>query len=213
MKREIGSEFSTPHAPKQAAPAPGEAHLLSGRGALWFILEDMAATRPVERVWLPAYCCESMIQPFAQRGLDIRFYPVGPEEATVPALGEGDVLLLLDFFGYRREENRKLARRAQAAGAAVIYDATHKLDGHPAAEAHADYSFCSFRKWFYCNDAVAVKHTGTFLSDVGGPHARYTALRNKAAVEKARYLRGEGGDKGAFLQDFAALSQDFSVLV
>lgn len=50
---------------------------LSGRTAIDLILQDIKAKglHP-KSVYMPAWCCDSMLQPFVDRGLDISFYDI-----------------------------------------------------------------------------------------------------------------------------------------
>ena len=49
-------------------------YVLSGRTAIDVILQDIHKERKVQNVYLPAYCCDSMLQPFMDRGIKIHLY-------------------------------------------------------------------------------------------------------------------------------------------
>lgn len=208
--KEIGSEFWLRYPTAPADRADSGVNLLSGRTALRFIIDDLRKRRNVRRVLLPSYCCESMILPFLQAGMKVDFYPVYRDLVGFPADADADAdaVLLLDFFGYTTPQTAEIARLAKRQGMTVIYDATHKLDGNPAAEAWADYSFCSFRKWFYCNYAKAVRHDGDFALTPPLPrYEAYEGLRDEAAREKEAYMVGETNDKESYLRKFRAAEE------
>lgn len=206
--REIGSEFWTPYRPAYVAPADGEAYLLSGRTALRYILDDICKNRSIGKVLLPSYCCESMILPFVQSGMDVQFYPVNGNTVDYPYGHNADVVFLIDFFGYVNPLNSEIANREKSAGKIVIYDSTHKIDGNAAVQEHTDYSFCSYRKWFYCNYAKAVKHHGSFCSTEKLIfNQRYTDIRDEAAREKDAYMAGSIREKESFLSKFRDAEQ------
>jgi dTDP-4-amino-4,6-dideoxygalactose transaminase len=205
--REIGSEFWTRRVPAQMDTADNIAYLLSGRTALKFIIDDICERRSLQRVLLPSYCCESMIKPFMSAGVDVRFYPVHENHLEYPYENDADAVLLIDFFGYVNPENAEIACLEKQSGKIVIYDATHKLGGNPAVEAYADYSFCSYRKWFYCNFAQATKHVGSFHKMECKSNDRYLALRGNAAREKEKYFAGETVEKDKFLSLFSEAEQ------
>ena len=69
--KEIGSEFWTTE-----YYAGEERFFLSGRTALDFIIRDITAEICVNKVFLPALCCHSMIEPFLSNGLSVNFYDV-----------------------------------------------------------------------------------------------------------------------------------------
>lgn len=206
--REIGSEFWQQYAPVCGENASNEAYLLSGRTALQFIIDDIRRTRNVRKALLPSYCCDSMIFPFVQSGIDVEFYPVHHNSLVYPYGNDADIVFLIDFFGYVNNQNREIACHEKHAGKIILYDSTHKIDGNQAVEVFADYSFCSYRKWFYCNYAKALKYHGAFNRDSAPmPHGSYVNLRDAAACEKERYIAGLPSDKQRFLSAFRAAEQ------
>ena len=205
--KEIGSEFWTKQGVLNTENADNEIYLLSGRTALRFIIDDICQTRNFCKVLLPSYCCESMIEPFLSVGIDVQFYSVHADCIDYPYENDADAVLLIDFFGYINPENETIARHEKKAGKTVIYDATHKLDGNLAVEAYADYSFCSYRKWFYCNFARAVKHDGAFCCDQLRMNTRYIELRDRAAEKKEKYIEGLTAEKEEFLKLFSTAEE------
>lgn len=205
--REIGSEFWSQQSSAPSCYDDNEAYLLSGRTALKFIVDDICSVKEFHKILLPSYCCESMIEPFVASGIDTQFYQVYTDYLNYPYVNDANAILLIDFFGYIISENAEIARQEKEAGKIVIYDATHNLDGNPAVEAYADYSFCSYRKWFYCNFAKATKRGGSFRKIEQKSNDRYIALRNEAAREKEKYFMGEAIEKEAFLSLFSEAEQ------
>lgn len=206
--REIGSEFWQRYTPVHREKSGHEAVLLSGRTALRFIIEDICRSRNVRKALLPGYCCDSMIIPFVQSGVAVEFYQVHRDGMDFPYVHDADIVFLIDFFGYGNNQNEEIARQEKTKGKIIIYDATHKLNGNKAVEAIADYTFCSYRKWFYCNYATAVKHHGTFSGmNTLVLHERYVKLRDDAACEKERYISGQTHEKDRFLADFGKAEQ------
>ena len=207
MKIEIGSEFWEKASYVHPEKADNEVYLLSGRTALKFIIDDICNTRKFRKVLIPSYCCESMMEPFIASGIDTQFYKVHVDSVDYPYENDADAVLLLDFFGYVNPENEKIACCEKQAGKIVIYDATHKLDGNPAVEVYADYSFCSYRKWFYCNYAKAVKHSGAFGCSQLRANTHYIEFRDRAAEKKEKYITGLTAEKEEFLTLFSLAEQ------
>ena len=48
--------------------------LLSGRTAIYFVIKDIQKSKKVNTVYFPSYCCQSMLQPFIDLGINIVFY-------------------------------------------------------------------------------------------------------------------------------------------
>ena len=209
--REIGSEFWPQHASIVVENTDNEAYLLSGRTALRFIIDDICRNHVVRNVLLPSYCCEAMIQPFVQSGINVQFYQVYVDRIDYPYDNGADIVLLIDFFGYVIDQNAIIAQQERQKGKIVIYDFTHKLDGNLEVQGYADYSFCSYRKWFYCNFAKVIKHHGK-LGKVSSSmrNERYIRLRDEAAYEKKKYIVGLTSDKDVFLSKFNSAEQILS---
>ena len=72
--KEIGSEFWFDFEPKDIACNSQETLVLSGRTAIDVIIKYILKTRKVRNVYLPAYCCNSMIDPFIRNAIDVKLY-------------------------------------------------------------------------------------------------------------------------------------------
>jgi len=199
--KEIGSEFWLEWTKSKGITQDNCAYLLSGRTALDFIIKDIKTQRRFISVMLPSYCCESMIEPFERNGVEVQFYKVSEEGIDYSFSKTCDTVLLLDFFGYEMPENKKIAQIERDAGNIIIYDSTHKLNG---ACIPTDYTFYSYRKWFYCNFATVQKTDGSF--NIPMPtrlNNYYCDTRDIAAKLKADFIAGADIDKQEFLRLFS----------
>ena len=186
MRSEIGSEF-------WAVPTTGENGLFpadtrwfrSGRSALTAILRE----NDFRKAALPEWCCDSMIAPFLEAGIEVVFYP----SFGSPAGTGADVALVMDYFGF--------GRGGDPAGfeGKVIRDLTHSV--FRSENGPADYYFGSLRKW-------AGFWTGGFARGFRGqPSAdpaedAYESLRRQAMEDKAAYIR-EASDSKDYLGVFS----------
>lgn len=182
------------------------AYVLSGRTAIDFIIRDIRAVRGFESVYIPSYCCESMIEPFLRNHIHISFYEVQFSEGGVRLssddINKCDAILLIDYFGYKNPDLISIAKNAASDGVIVIYDETHMLNGNSHIKEYAHYTFCSYRKWFYGNVAK-VWTSGLF--NVSKPVFRlmhYEMLRNEGARLKWSYMKGAPVEKQEFLSLF-----------
>ncbi len=202
--REIGSEYWCTHNTQRNITSNNEKYLLSGRTALHYIINDIKATRLFRKVLLPAYCCESMIQPFIAEGIEVEFYNIDCDVIDYPYINDVDVILLLDYFGYQNSQNGEIAKSASNENKIIIYDSTHKINGNLDVQCYADYSFCSYRKWFYCNFAKVTKHKGAFNNNcILKTNEEYIRLRDRAAEIKREYISGAIDNKDEFLSLFS----------
>lgn len=212
MKRsEIGGEFwnipQTEKPPHQGIKLEkslfpeSTSWFLSGRAALSCIIDDIRKTRPFRSVALPSWCCHSMIEPFLQRGVSVRFYPVYPDASGGLVQGlsevfECDALVLMEYFGYKR------STIFSGFSGITIRDTTHSLFCSPCND--TDYTFGSLRKWAgFWTGGYAWKREGQFAPpNVLSTDEKYVHLRQIAMDEKRAYLQGERKEK-KHLQLFA----------
>lgn len=197
--REIGSDFWDTEA-KQSDVR----FFLAGRTALEFIVRDILAQRKVDTVWLPSYCCHTMIEPFVRHGLTVKFYDIWFDDeqlrAQQPPVNQDDVLFVMSYFGYADIPRLKWDA-IEKSGCTVIEDTTHswlvrQMDCMP------DYRFASYRKWTgFTGVASAEKCKGAFcISQKDIPHTQYEAIRREAERQKEHFIATGCGDKNAFLR-------------
>lgn len=138
--REIGSEFW------EASVIQHHNHIfpestqwfLAGRSALQAIIKELPGYQTVA---MPSWCCDSMIKPFVDAGMEINFYPVYWDCGLIQEIGfDSDVLFLMDYFGYSDP-----APATDDYKGVIIRDVTHSL--FSSIYTDADYYFGSLRKW------------------------------------------------------------------
>ena len=202
MVNELGSEFwNIPIMDTPNHVFPEDASwFLSGRIALMHVIEDIRATRSIKTAALPSWCCETMIYPFTEAGIDVRFYPVFVEDGRLvqKPRDDCDVLLVMDYFGFSSSDDHSSSRSV------VIRDVTHSLFSNQHAD--AQYYFGSLRKW--TGIATGGFAWGAFCTGPPecGTDAVYVDLRRRAMREKAAYIAGRRSDKG-FLSVFASAEE------
>lgn len=209
MLNEIGSEFWQKY-DRSNKHDGSEVVVLSGRTALDFIIRDLKESGDFRSIMLPSYCCDSMIEPFVRNSIEVSFYPVSYQGITFPE-NDKDAILLLDYFGYVDDQITRIAKLAKDNGQIVIYDGTHYL-GERAI--FADYIFCSYRKWLFCNYASVIKVGGQWnILCPTHTNKAYIELREKAAELKQNYIYKGVGEKNTYLNMFSdaeeLLEQDY----
>lgn len=187
--REIGSEFwNVPTVNRDAGIVPDSAQwYLSGRSALQAVIRDLKDCRTVS---MPSWCCDSMVKPFLQAGMDVRFYPVYFKGGLVQDIRfDADVLFLMDYFGYTSD-----AHEMSSYNGIVIRDMTHSI--FSAAYQDADYYFGSLRKWcgVWTGGYAWARDHHRLVMEPNGDDG-YAALREAAMLRKAEYINGQRTDK------------------
>lgn len=148
-----------------------------------------------KRVLLPAYTCQTVIDPFQQLGWEISYYPIERDLRIdiKSLLGlanqiKPDICLAHPYYGmdFNLEEQTAL-KQIKDNGSIIIVDNTQCIFSGERLP-FVDYYVGSYRKWFCCPD-------GAFLEDYGnGLLQTKETGENEEFVQKqtdAMYLRGE----------------------
>lgn len=189
--REIGSEFwDVPTCKSENNVFPETTRwFLAGRCALKAIIKELKGCHTVS---MPSWCCNSMIKPFIDAGMEVRFYPVYWRDKLVQEIDySADVLLILDYFGYTSHVPINFDYTG-----VIIRDITHSV--FSAVYDDADYYFGSLRKWcgIWTGGFVWTnnRHISEGLND-DPVSQRYIALRKRAMDLKKEYINNRRDDK------------------
>jgi dTDP-4-amino-4,6-dideoxygalactose transaminase len=181
-------------------------YFLSGRTALDYIIRDIAAKNVFKSVYMPSYCCRSMIVPFLKNNIKVVFYDVVIDEKNGYKynIDDGikcDAVLVIQYFGSICRGAEALAGIYKSYGKNVIEDATHSIFTDAPYNKFSDYVFTSFRKWSGLTaGAAAFKINGDFL--IKKPEAlneNYITIREKVLSMKKQYMVNNNIDKKEFL--------------
>lgn len=189
----------------------------SGRQALQHLVATVGQLEGWKRLWVPAYYCGESLE--YVKGIEIARYPLLPSETPrferlneVCRFREGDVLMLVNFFGMHKGVD------VSEWDVTVIEDHTHDIASDWARSSSAEWCFASLRK------QLPVADGGVLWSPVGNAcpampameaEAAYAAVanrRNEAMQLKGRYLAGENVDKSEFLSLFSETEEAFASL-
>jgi hypothetical protein len=221
MVQEIGSEFWDSELNQLNKININEQHqyLLTGRTAIDYIIKNIKNTLKFNVVYLPDYCCHSMIQPFLDNRIAVEFYNVnfqnGKYTYDIDFDTQCDAILIMEYFGFSNETVGQIINRFKELDKIIIEDATHSWLSDTPYNSKSDYVFASFRKWtgLACG-AIAIKKDGDFLYQISGvTNTKYVQLRKEAANLKRDYIRKGIGQKETFLKIFnqaeSLLEQDY----
>lgn len=196
--REIGSEFwNIPTQDKDNLVFSDDTKwFVSGRAALDYILKDILSYKKITTIALPSWCCDSMIQPILNNNLNYIFYSVIIEnnELIIEDNYDADVLLLIDYFGYKIERKKSFK-------GLIINDVSHSV--FTEVDNDSDYVFGSLRKWAgFKTGGFAYARKGFSIRNNNRINYEYVSLRKKAMEEKEKYITGLS-DKKDYLQIYA----------
>ena len=196
--REIGSEFWLEREPAAISKDRNGSYVLSGRTAIDLIIQDIVKSKPVYSAYLPAWCCDSMVDPFLKRGIQVELYDMifdGKLHYHVDTDKQTDIFYVSNYFGYETTLDSEIVHQFKERGVTLIYDRTHSfLMGNEDIE--ADYSFASIRKWMGVVSGAVVKG----LDDCYLKPYPHLACKEQAMRMKKTFIEGdETVDKQTFL--------------
>lgn len=214
MKSEIGSEYWTGCTPLDGTGVEplmpkgfNSKYTLCGRTGLEIIVSDiLACAHRSLKVYMPSYCCHTMIEPFDSHGVEVKFYEVTRDEKRIVKHidddNDCDIVFLLDYFGFIDPRTEDICKRMRAKGKIVIYDATLSFFCKDMQYENYDYVFGSFRKWIGVNAGFCSKNGGWQHLPSLEQNKNYTELRNRCFDMKADFMEGDQVDKNIFLTGF-----------
>lgn len=224
MMREIGSEFWLEYSKVDLTQNRNDVfplgddnvYVLSGRTAIDFILDDISTN--VRSVYMPSYCCDSMLQPFVDRDIELYFYDVISSsvglEYVVDHDKDVDLFFATSYFGYGCTTMDAYVETFKSRNIVVIEDITHRLLCERSHCKSADYLVSSLRKWFPIpSGGLAVKMNGRFRSrDLAPPPVELLSKKVRAMRKKAEYIKStkkqnNEHDKRQFLELYSQFNQ------
>ncbi len=210
---EIGSYFWLEPGEEQGAavrepewlPAMEDcAFTFSGRTAIDLAVRDIRSGRSLKKVYVPSYCCVSMLQAFFDQGVEVKFYDVifegGKFRYGIEENHGCDAVLIMSYFGLDVSAAHEEVRRLHEQGLIVIEDITHSLLRDDSCSPYSDYLVASLRKWFAVPAGGWVgKKKGTLSCKPDLDSERTVDDKIESMHEKYSYLTGDVKDKEHFL--------------
>lgn len=196
--REIGSEFWLGQEPEGLSHNRDGCYVLSGRTAIDLIIQDIVKTRPIRNAYLPAWCCDSMVEPFLSRGIQVELYDMsfdGSLHYHVDTEKKTDIFYVSNYFGYEDTVDVEIILQFKQRGTTIIYDRTHSFLMDETCP-WADYSFASIRKWM----GVVAGAVVNGVSDCNLKIYPHLSGKEQAMRMKKAFIEGDTNiDKQSFL--------------
>lgn len=215
--KEIGSEYWIEAAASQASRetlldltsfGSDRRYLFAGRTAIDFVLSDL---KFINTVYMPSYCCNSMLQPFIEREIEVLFYDVTFEEGSlrykIDFECNTDVFFAMSYFGFEQTNMDSIINFFKDKNVTVIEDITHRLLSEKNHSRKADYIIASLRKWVPIpSGGLAVKQNGHFAtSELAAPSSELINKKMTAMKKKEQYMRNDEIEK----VDYKSLKIEF----
>jgi len=206
-KKSIGGEFEINSIPKnhtdllsKLTKGKSGTWTTNGRSALYLILQQLKS-QGINHIHLPAFMCQSILQPVLFLGLDYSFYPVQPDLTALPDPPVNSSVLLIHYFGVFNDAAHAL-RKNSGHDYLLIEDACHVfLNDSYFNEAENQFVFFSTRKHGptvlggWCNLEVD-------LDDPGKDIEVCTWKSLAARLMKGIYLSDIDGEVDSTMEDY-----------
>ncbi|MEG2717734.1 MAG: hypothetical protein RR961_10430 [Eubacterium sp.] len=199
MIKEIGSEFINESNKEKSGLSfkkclkygvGNKEFYLSGRTALDAIIKDIKKTKKVNCAYLPEYCCDSMLSPFIENNIKVRFYGVNIIKGNLSfdsfKNDTNDIVYLMDYFGYASGQLAAIIKKNKGI---IIQDCTHSFFQSDPYSEKAHYYYASLRKWTSIPAAaLAVNQKDVFQIKPQKKNENYIFLRKEATRIKTEYI-------------------------
>lgn len=189
--------------------------LLSGRSAIDYILNDIKDELNV--VYMPSYCCDSMLQPFIDRGISIEFYNVLLDSQNgihynINFNKKIDIFFAMSYFGFDVSNMDQAINNFKDKGSIVIEDITHRLLSKTSHCSGSNYAVASLRKWFPIpSGGLAIKLKGSFSNNqLYRPDQNIIAKKINAMKLKFQYIIDDSNKNDQNKVEFLKLYAEFN---
>lgn len=184
--------------------------LMSGSTAIDFVLNDIKDTLKI--VYMPDYCCESMVKPFIDNNYIIKYYSVDliNNEFKINTDEKCSIFFAMSYFGYSISNMDSYIEKFSKRKIIVIEDITHRLFCKQNHSIKSDYLIASLRKWFpiYTGGiAIKVDDKFTINNDNYVIDTQLVNIKKKAMELKRDYIDNQEVDKKSFLNLYKIANQ------
>jgi hypothetical protein len=107
LQKPIGGFFELELPAKGSLYHDSALALVNGRVCFKVLLECVKPTK----VYLPFYCCDSLLLPLEEGGIPYEFYSINSKfDPTVPLIHDSEMILYVNYFGLKTQTAHKLSR-------------------------------------------------------------------------------------------------------
>ena len=188
---------------------------MSGRTAIDYAIDLIEKHKKVKNVYMPSYCCSSMLAPFIERNIKIEFYTVSFNGEKfvydIDSDKDCDIFFAMNYFGFTinnmdfyidifKNKNKNTF---------IIEDSTHSLLSKRIYNGKSDFVVASLRKFFpIISGGILIANNTEFIPYIKEDkkdlksNVNYSTIKEQAMIEKAKYINKEEINKEEFLGKF-----------
>ena len=179
--------------------------LMSGTTAIDYVLKEVKDE--IKIVYMPDYCCESMIIPFIDNNYKIKYYNVDliNNQYDINIKENCSIFFAMSYFGYNCSNMDYYIQKFNNRKIVVIEDITHRMFCKNNYCKYSNYLICSLRKWLpIYTGGIAINLNQTFRTDTSKFYIdnELIAKKKKAMLLKKDYIEGKKVKKETYLELF-----------
>lgn len=156
---------------KLTLPKPALLWTDTGRSAIYLALQEIIRQGGKKQAWLPAYCCPSVIAPFAALGFAVRFYSMGPDLRSPTGLPQnldnGETFLFIHYFGVRNEPIIDWLKSVPERDRAFVLEDCVQASLNDNVGDVGEYAFTSYRKFLAQPDGALLASKAPCAGQIG----------------------------------------------
>lgn len=181
----------------------------SGRSAIELVILNIKKYKNIYKVYMPSYCCSSMVDPFLKHNIQVLYYEVFYDKEdglqyNINTLIDCDIFFVMGYFGIHFFNDDNIIDQFRAKGTIILEDITHSLFSTSPHTADNDYFIASIRKWLpVATGGIAGKVEKSFNIEPMIDSNNLVQTKIEAMKDKRRYLMDENTSKHKFLNAFS----------
>ena len=219
---EIGSEFHWYSGKSSVRNSVYKYLLENGHNEFYYsgrtIIDLIIRSHPeINKVFLPNYLCQSIIDPFINNDIEIELYNIYFENGILHCDCNNDFnnsfFLGINYFGstFTKMDSTYEKIKVNNDNVVIIDDATQNMFSMSQSD-FIDYQFCSIRKWLPLISGASLKNNRNKLNcKTKSSHLDIYDLKEKAMKLKRNYLyNNNSNEKELFMNLFKEFNENFS---
>lgn len=179
--------------------------LMSGSTAIDYVLHEIKDDLKI--VYMPDYCCESMVKPFLDNNYEIKYYntDIINNQYEINLNEKCSIFFAMSYFGYECSNMDEYIQEFKRKNIITIEDITHRLFCKNNYCNNSDYVIASLRKWFpIYTGGIAINMNNAFSVDINNyvVDEKLIKIKKNAMLLKRKYIEGTITDKDDFLEQY-----------
>jgi hypothetical protein len=177
----------------------------TGRSAIAAAISLAIKSRRIKEVWMPYYCCKTMIRPFVSANLKVNFYSLGErldEPVGLPNTLSDCIFLYLHYFGRRNNAIELYLQNCKTESAIIIEDVVQSCMNVNHGET-GDFVVHSLRKFLPVPDGSILSARGKYKANFDIQESNEEFVSKVIIAKLMRFYSGSNNAESLTLKNSA----------